>query len=386
MKRKHIFSICFLAATLTSCEAFWNALKEDSTQEDHDKEPYIDVYDKDDETPKEDEHEEEQHTPEEIYVTSLSLTAPTKLEYEEGDELDLTGLKVKAIYSDGHEETVSSEDYEVSSVDMNKLGNQTVTISYSNRSANFTIFIDKKYDEIADDYEREDKGDLSLLNDFFDNDYINYTSVSESFFNELGAKDYYRHYQKNCIQEKTSLFTNEAYYVYPKLSDYNAILNEGYLNYRSNYYSFALEGDDIDMRLIAALEKNNLSLVAENKLYQDDMFTIDDLNAEYFTSHNFYKTNEAKFESKDTTACNDFINLCAPKVINEGHYMTFSKVTIELNPFRIRLYASPTQSGKLINRNKDQENKPNWYMLFAEVYIKDIDATEFVPASAILNS
>ena len=49
------------------------------------------------------------------YVTSLesiTVSDPTKTQYEIGDELDLTGLVVTAHYSDGSEATV--EDYEVS--------------------------------------------------------------------------------------------------------------------------------------------------------------------------------------------------------------------------------------------------------------------------------
>jgi hypothetical protein len=58
--------------------------------------------------------------------------------------------------------------------------------------------------------------------------------------------------------------------------------------------------------------------------------------------------------------------------------MTFRYVTVELNPdnetqMRLRLYCSPTQSGKMISSHKDLENKPNWYLLFAEAYISLVD-------------
>lgn len=67
--------------------------------------------------------------------------------------------------------------------------------------------------------------------------------------------------------------------------------------------------------------------------------------------------------------------------------MTFSKVTIELNSdsLRIRLYASTTQSGKLLNIYKDLENRPNWYMLFSEAVIFNINQTTFHPTEGLLS-
>ena len=37
--------------------------------------------------------------------------------------------------------------------------------------------------------------------------------------------------------------------------------------------------------------------------------------------------------------------------------------------YRIRIYASKTQSGKLIEDSLDEINKPNWYLLFLEANI-----------------
>ena len=87
--------------------------------------------------------------------------------------------------------------------------------------------------------------------------------------------------------------------------------------------------------------------------------------------------------------CEQFVEICATDLINQGYYLTFSKVTIEINPLedvdlRIRLYVASTQSGKLIDSHKDNENKPNWYLLFSEAYISNIDNTSFAPASELL--
>ena len=57
--------------------------------------------------------------------------------------------------------------------------------------------------------------------------------------------------------------------------------------------------------------------------------------------------------------------------------MTFRYVTVEINPnntsaLRLRLYASPTQIGKLISSHKNTEYT-NWYLLFAEAYVYNVD-------------
>ena len=58
----------------------------------------------------------------------------------EGDELDLTGLGVKAIYSDGTSENVT--DYEVSSCDMS-VGTHTLTVTYEGFSKTFDITVEE---------------------------------------------------------------------------------------------------------------------------------------------------------------------------------------------------------------------------------------------------
>ena len=56
--------------------------------------------------------------------------------------------------------------------------------------------------------------------------------------------------------------------------------------------------------------------------------------------------------------------------------MTYKYITIEIledGSLCIRLYCSTTQSGKLIAEHKDKEGKPNWYMLFAEAKVYNIN-------------
>ena len=76
------------------------------------------------------------------YVTSLesiTVSGPTKTQYEIGDELDLTGLVVTAHYSDGSEAAV--EDYEVSGFDSSTAGEKTITVTYQGKTAAFKVTV-----------------------------------------------------------------------------------------------------------------------------------------------------------------------------------------------------------------------------------------------------
>jgi DUF1680 family protein len=74
---------------------------------------------------------------------SLTVKAPDKTEYEQGEELDLTGIEVTATYDDGTTE-VLTDGYEVSGYDADKIGEQTITVSYDGLSATFTVTVKEK--------------------------------------------------------------------------------------------------------------------------------------------------------------------------------------------------------------------------------------------------
>ena len=81
---------------------------------------------------------------------------------------------------------------------------------------------------------------------------------------------------------------------------------------------------------------------------------------------------------KNNAGYNDFRELLTPGLSNAGTYMTYKYVTVKLNSdgtLKLRLYCSTTQSGKLIPEHKEQEGKPNWYMLLAEANVYNIGNT-----------
>jgi len=71
-------------------------------------------------------------------VTGIALTTPpAKTQYNLGEELDTTGMVVKANYSDGS--TTAVTGYTTSGYDKTTLGNQSVTVTYSGKTAEFTV-------------------------------------------------------------------------------------------------------------------------------------------------------------------------------------------------------------------------------------------------------
>ena len=78
-----------------------------------------------------------------VSVVSLTLTSvPDKLTYLEGQELDLTGMVVKANLNNGNQLTLN-EGYSVSGYSSNP-GNYTITVGYQGVSATFDVVVNAK--------------------------------------------------------------------------------------------------------------------------------------------------------------------------------------------------------------------------------------------------
>ena len=76
-------------------------------------------------------------------VTKIEITSqPTKTVYNQGDTLDKSGLVVTATYDDESTEDVTSRC--TYTVDMNKVGEQAVQVTYKGQSTSFNITINKK--------------------------------------------------------------------------------------------------------------------------------------------------------------------------------------------------------------------------------------------------
>ncbi len=293
----------------------------------------------------------------------------------------------------------SSEPSELSSEEESESSSEqpSQTSDSSEESSSSSTSLPPVYDEPADSLVGIDTSDLSELYETFNTPITNYTSTIKGYFNTTGLHDYYLNYQKNYPQNNVNLFMNEATYRYPSDDIYLSVLNAGKLNRNNNLYSFSLQGDSVEERLATKVTEGDLSLEKENTRYQDGQFTLEDLNEAYFTSFGFTRISSNKYQyariydsSIDNQVFNPFIDLCAPGLINTGFYMTFSRVTIELNPkegvdLRLRLYAATTQWGKLIPEHHDTKY-PNWNLLFSEAEISDIGNTKIEPLSDLLGA
>lgn len=80
-----------------------------------------------------------------VTVTGLFLSSyPAKLEYVEGEELDLSGGEITASYSDLTREKLAITDDMISGFDSIQTGEQTVTVSYGGRAVTFTVSVKAK--------------------------------------------------------------------------------------------------------------------------------------------------------------------------------------------------------------------------------------------------
>ena len=85
--------------------------------------------------------------PVEIVLERIEVTAPSRTEYEYGEELDLTGFKVTAVYSDASEKDVT-ETATLSGFDANKSGEQVLTVEFEGKTAEFKVVVKEKIEEI----------------------------------------------------------------------------------------------------------------------------------------------------------------------------------------------------------------------------------------------
>lgn len=72
----------------------------------------------------------------------LTITPPTKLEYNVGDELELAGLQVSLVKDD--DVIFIPSGYVVEGYDAKTSGKQTITVSYKGQSAQFTVNVNPK--------------------------------------------------------------------------------------------------------------------------------------------------------------------------------------------------------------------------------------------------
>ena len=71
----------------------------------------------------------------------IELGGDVKTEYTQGEALDLSGLTVTAVYSDGSKVELKVGDYTVSGYDADTAGDQNITVTYAGKTDTFTVTV-----------------------------------------------------------------------------------------------------------------------------------------------------------------------------------------------------------------------------------------------------
>ena len=75
------------------------------------------------------------------YMTGIEVTKPTKTEYNYGEDLNLSGLSVKSVMKSGSKTNIAINNCKITGYNKNKLGNQTITVSYNEKIATFQVTV-----------------------------------------------------------------------------------------------------------------------------------------------------------------------------------------------------------------------------------------------------
>ncbi|MEY8433525.1 bacterial Ig-like domain-containing protein [Lachnospiraceae bacterium 48-42] len=79
-----------------------------------------------------------------VTLDHIEVTAPVKISYKMGEELDLTGMKAEAVYSDGSKKDIT-EKARIEGFDTSTAGQQKITVTYGKKTAEFTVTVKKVY-------------------------------------------------------------------------------------------------------------------------------------------------------------------------------------------------------------------------------------------------
>lgn len=249
---------------------------------------------------------------------------------------------------------------------------------------------DIPYNEAPDNLGDADPKDLSELKTAIDAITNNYAVKSVVFFNRLTVKRVNINLDTNFFCQQTTLVNSNYLYRYTR----DFVINDAYFNLDNNIYKVGLEGNNIYEKINSTVDLSEKELVQENNNCIDNFFTLDELNSNYIDTYGptkvqytptfsvdylgWTRISKNKYKCDRVEVINDFMEICMPGYSNIGTYLTFSHVTVELNPdnenvLRLRIYTDYGQIGKLIQSHKE-ESKPQWYLLIAEAYISSVNS------------
>jgi hypothetical protein len=120
---------------------------------------------------------------------------PTKLNYYVGDELDLAGLEVTAVYSNGNQVIISSYSTSIEDAEIiSESGNITIQISFEQKITSFKIKVEEVF-----------LTDLQIAQEpqkttYYEDDFIDYTGlIVKSIYNN-GKEEILNGYEKSILE------------------------------------------------------------------------------------------------------------------------------------------------------------------------------------------
>ena len=124
------------------------------------------------------------------YVTGIEIVSkPDKLSYDLKQELDSTGMVVKAVYNDGTRTAVS--DYTLQGFDSKTEGEKTVTVAYNDFTAEFTVTVKhthEYYSEITKQPTCSEKGERTYKCDICGDIYTEDIAKTEHDYEDTVVK------------------------------------------------------------------------------------------------------------------------------------------------------------------------------------------------------
>ena len=124
------------------------------------------------------------------YVTGIEIVSkPDKLNYDLKQELDSTGMVVKAVYNDGTKTAVS--DYTLQGFDSKTEGEKTVTVAYNDFTAEFTVTVKhthEYYSEITKQPTCSEKGERTYKCDICGDIYTEDIAKAEHDYEDTVVK------------------------------------------------------------------------------------------------------------------------------------------------------------------------------------------------------
>lgn len=218
-------------------------------------------------------------------ITGIAVkTLPAKTQYWVNEQLDTTGLALTVAYSDGSTETIT-EGYTVTGFESATAGTKTVTITYENKTASFTVTVSpySVFDTDANGYgtltqaiTAAEEGDkLIVVQDITEN-----VTVSKSVCVDLNGFDINGTFtiEDGCIlygmDSQTDDYTVKDAYGYGKISDTDDDIQaqDGYL--------MVTEADGISFHRVS-LQLTSMTLrAAESGIYFKSDFAGDELVAQ----------------------------------------------------------------------------------------------------------